>query len=98
MDNFETLHAGVEFDASEPIEPTQVLFWPKSVSSPDALKWKWRLQTGTAKLSWEWLTDDQLMKLEAHAEKLTSLIQERYALTREAAARQVRDLFDQYAS
>ena len=72
--------------------------WSKSVPSLDALKGKWRQQMGAAKLTWGKLTDDELMKLEGQAEKLTGLIQERYAITRDAAARQVKNFFDQYSS
>jgi uncharacterized protein YjbJ (UPF0337 family) len=63
-----------------------------------SLKGKWRQQLGAAKLTWGKLTDDELMKLGGHADKLTGLIQERYALTRDAAARQVKNFFDQYSS
>ena len=84
MNKFNTSNAGT--DAGTP------------VPSLDALKGKWRRQIGAAKLTWGKLTDDELMKLEGHADKLTGLVQERYALTRDAAARQVKNFFDQYSS
>jgi uncharacterized protein YjbJ (UPF0337 family) len=62
------------------------------------LQGKWRQQVGAAKLLWGKLTEDELLKLEGHAEKLTGLIQERYAITRDAAADQVRHFLDKHAS
>jgi uncharacterized protein YjbJ (UPF0337 family) len=84
-------------DAAGPLAQAQAS-WSKAMPSTDVLKGKWRQQLGAAKLTWGKLTDDELMKLEGHAEKLTGLIQERYALTRDAAARQVKNFFDQYSS
>ena len=97
MNKYNTLNSDVQSGAADPNEPTQAS-WPGSLPSLDALKGKWRRQIGAAKLTWGKLTDDELMKLEGHAEKLTGLIQQRYALTRDAAARQVKNFFDQYAS
>ena len=94
MNKFNTLNANARSGAADPTPAS----WPKSLPSVEALKGKWRRQIGAAKLTWVKLTDDALMKLEGHAEKLTGLIQERYALTRDAAARQVKNFFDQYSS
>ncbi|HKC17274.1 MAG TPA: CsbD family protein [Steroidobacteraceae bacterium] len=97
MNSFNRLNTGVESGTGEPVQSTEAR-GPKSLPSRDALQGKWRRQIGAAKLSWGKLTDDELMKLEGPAEKLTGLIQERYALTRDAAARQVTNFFDQYPS
>jgi len=72
--------------------------WPVAVPSLGELQGKWRQQVGAAKLLWGKVTEDELLKLEGHADKLTGLIQERYALTRDAAAKQVRAFLDQHTS
>jgi uncharacterized protein YjbJ (UPF0337 family) len=66
---------------------------PSSIPSGDALKGKWKQALGEAKLTWGKLTDDELLKIEGQAEKLTGLVQERYALTRDAAALQVKTFY-----
>lgn len=71
---------------------------PVSTPSGDAMQGKWKQKLGEAKLIWGKLTDDELLKLEGHAEKLTGLVQERYALTRDAAAKQVRTFYDKHFS
>jgi uncharacterized protein YjbJ (UPF0337 family) len=64
----------------------------------DAMKGKWKQTLGEAKLTWGKLTDDELLQLEGHADKLTGLVQERYALTRDSAAKQVNAFFDKHFS
>jgi uncharacterized protein YjbJ (UPF0337 family) len=71
---------------------------PSSIPSNDAIKGRWRQILGEAKLTWGKLTDDELLKLEGHADKLTGLVQERYAVTRDAAAQQVKTFFDKHSS
>jgi uncharacterized protein YjbJ (UPF0337 family) len=58
--------------------------------SIDELKGKWKQQVGAAKVAWGKLTEDELLRAEGHVEKLTGLVQERYAVTRDEAERQVR--------
>lgn len=53
---------------------------------------------GEAKLVWGKLTDDELLKLEGHAEKLTELLQELYASTRDATPQQVKTFYDKHFS
>jgi uncharacterized protein YjbJ (UPF0337 family) len=65
----------------------------QSMPSSDELKGKWQQQIGAAKIMWGKLTDDELLKLEGHEQKLAGLVQERYAITREAAALQAREFF-----
>ena len=62
--------------------------------SVDEMKGKWKQQVGAAKIAWGKLTEDELLKLEGHEERLTGLVQERYAITRDEADRQVKRFFD----
>ena len=62
-----------------------------SMPSSDELKGKWKQQVGAAKIAWGKLTEDELLKSEGHQQKLAGLVQERYAITREEADRQVKD-------
>ena len=71
---------------------------PVSMPSRDAMRGKWKQMIGHAKLTWGKLTDDELLKLEGHTEKLTGLVQERYALTRDAAAMQVKTFYNKHFS
>jgi uncharacterized protein YjbJ (UPF0337 family) len=69
-----------------------------SLPSADALKSRWQQRLVAAKLAWGKLTDDELLQLKGHAEKLTGLVQERYALTLKAAAQRVRTFYDKHLS
>ncbi|WP_339799118.1 CsbD family protein [uncultured Marinobacter sp.] len=60
----------------------------------DEIKGKWKQQLGGAKIAWGKLTDDELLESEGHAQKLAGLIQERYAVSREEAEKQVREFMD----
>ena len=64
-----------------------------SLPSKDELKGKWKQQVGAAKIAWGKLTDDELLQSEGHAEKLSGLVQERYAVASDEAARQVKEFF-----
>ena len=64
----------------------------------DELKARWRQQIGAAKVAWGDLTDDELLQAEGHEDKLAGLIEERYAVTRDEATRQVKHFFDQHRS
>ncbi len=64
--------------------------------SLDQLAGKWKQQVGTAKILWGKLTDDELLKTEGHIQRLTGLVQERYALTRDAADKQVHAFLAQF--
>jgi uncharacterized protein YjbJ (UPF0337 family) len=63
------------------------------VPSVDEMKGKWKQQVGAAKIMWGKLTDDELLKLEGQQDRLTGLVQERYAITRDEADRQVKSFF-----
>lgn len=62
----------------------------------DELKGKWKQQVGEAKIAWGKLTEDEILESEGHEEKLTGLIQQRYAITREEAKKQVKQFLDKY--
>lgn len=69
-----------------------------SITSVDSIKGQWKQQVGAAKIAWGKLTDDELLKVEGHAQKLAGLVQERYAITRDEADKQVKTFFDQNKS
>jgi uncharacterized protein YjbJ (UPF0337 family) len=52
-------------------------------------KGDWKQQINAASIIWDKLTEDELLDTEGDEQKLTSLIQERYAITRAAAWKQV---------
>lgn len=61
-----------------------------SLPSADELKGKWKQQVAAAKIAWGKLTEDELLESQGHTEKLAGLVQERYAVTRDAAEQQVK--------
>ena len=63
----------------------------------DEMKGKWKQHVGAAKLAWGKLTEDELLKFEGRQDKLAGAIQERYAITRDEADRQVKDFFAKLA-
>jgi uncharacterized protein YjbJ (UPF0337 family) len=65
-----------------------------SLPSADELKGKWKQQVGAAKLAWGKLTEDELLQAEGRQDKLAGLIQERYAIAREEAEKQVKEFLD----
>lgn len=65
-----------------------------SMPSTDEIKGKWKQQVGAAKIAWGKLTDDELLQAEGHQQKLTGLVQERYAITRDEAEKQVAKFFE----
>jgi uncharacterized protein YjbJ (UPF0337 family) len=67
-----------------------------SLPNVEALKGKWQQYVGAAKVAWGELTEDELLKLEGHTEKLVGLIHERYAVTREEADMQVKRFFTKH--
>lgn len=69
-----------------------------SLPSLDQLKGQWKQHVGAAKIVWGKLTEDELLKSEGHVQKLTGLVQERYAITRDAADRQVSAFFKKHSS
>ena len=65
-----------------------------NLPNANEIKGKWKQQIGAAKVAWGKLTEDELLKLEGHQQKLAGLIQVRYAITRDEAEKQVRRFFD----
>lgn len=68
----------------------------QSMPSVDELTGKWKQQVGAAKIAWAKLTEDELLELEGHEQKLTGLIQQRYAITRDEAEKQVKTFFEKF--
>lgn len=66
----------------------------QSMPSADGIKGAWKQQVGAAKIVWGKLTDDELLKSEGHAQKLAGLVQERYAVTRDEAEKQVKTFIE----
>jgi uncharacterized protein YjbJ (UPF0337 family) len=57
----------------------------------DQLQGKWKQVKGSVKEQWGKLTDDDLDVIAGKQEQLIGRIQERYGITREEAAKQVKD-------
>jgi uncharacterized protein YjbJ (UPF0337 family) len=77
---------GTEVNMNKPVIP--------SVSE---VKGKWKHHLGAAGIAWGELTDDEIFKAKGHQDKPAGLIQERCAVTRVEAERQVRDFFAKLA-
>ena len=65
-----------------------------SIPSVEEVKGKWKQQVGAAKIAWGKLTEDELLKAEGHTQKLAGLVQERYAVSKDEAEKQVKNFFD----
>lgn len=63
------------------------------IPSLDQIQGLWKQQVGAAKTTWAKLTEDELLSLEGHRQKLAGLIQQRYALSRAEADKQVARFF-----
>lgn len=60
----------------------------------DTLKGQWKQMLGKAKTTWSKITDDELLKVEGNAQRLSGLVQERYGVAREEAESQVQKFLD----
>ncbi len=69
-----------------------------SLPSVDEIRGRWRQKVGAAKIAWGKLTEDELLELEGHEEKLAGLIEERYAITRDEANQQVKSFLARFKS
>lgn len=67
----------------------------QAMPAADELLGKWKQQVGAAKIMWGKLTEDELLKAEGRQQKLAGLVQERYAITRDEAEKQVEKFFEQ---
>lgn len=65
-----------------------------SLFSIGELKGQWKQQVSAVRLAWDKLTEEEILQSEGRAEQLASLIEERYALTRDQADKQVSRFFD----
>jgi len=68
----------------------------KQAQAPLSIAERWNRYVGSARIVWSRLSDDELLKSEGEAGKLTELVQERYAVSREAADKRVRDFLQKY--
>jgi len=64
--------------------------------SADEIKGKWKQHIGEAKIIWGKLTEDEILKSEGHIQKLAGLVQERYAITRDEADKQVNSFMEKH--
>ena len=55
----------------------------------DTIKGKWHQMKGAVKTQWGKLTDDDLEQIDGDMERLTGLVQERYGIARDRAAKEV---------
>ncbi|MGD9841631.1 MAG: CsbD family protein [Steroidobacteraceae bacterium] len=67
-----------------------------NIPSIEELKGKWQQYVGAAKVAWGDISEDELLKLEGHTQKLAGLIHERYAVSREEADMQVERFFTKH--
>lgn len=56
----------------------------------------WRQLAGLARIVWDELTLDELIKSEGDAQKLTTLVQQRYDMPRDDAQKQVMSFFERH--
>ena len=71
---------------------------PRTLALPSSteLKGRWKQRIGAAKIAWGKLTEDELLKIDGHEQKLSGLIQQRYAITRDEALKQVKAFFSKH--
>lgn len=69
-----------------------------NLPSTDEVRGQWKQQVGAAKIAWGKLTENELLQIEGQQQKLAGLVQERYAITRDEADRQVRAFFEKNKS
>ena len=60
----------------------------------DTFKGAWTNLKGSAKVQWGKLTDDDLLQVNGHLEKLVGLLQQRYGYARERAEQEVTGFFE----
>lgn len=76
-----------------PMKQNQPQQQQQGIPSASEMKGKWKQQVGAAKIAWGKLTEDELLELEGHQQKLAGLVQERYAITLDEANKQVKEFF-----
>lgn len=58
------------------------------------LKGDWNKLKGAVKEKWAELTDDDMLSIEGHKDKLVGRVQERYGYHKEQAEKEVKDFMD----
>lgn len=64
-----------------------------SLFNSTKIQGEWKQHVGAAKILWGKLTDDEILKSEGHMDKLSGLIKERYAISKDEAHKQVETFF-----
>ena len=89
----------------QPVQRRQALLPPRTgmekimnLPSVEQIQGKWKQHVGAAKIAWGELTEDELLQTEGHVQKLTGLVQERYAISQEEADTQVKHFFNSHGS
>lgn len=62
----------------------------------EIIKGKWRLLAGLARIVWDELTLEELLKSGGDLDKLTNLIQKRYDMTHDEARKQIVSFFERH--
>ncbi|MDF1781264.1 MAG: CsbD family protein [Alcanivoracaceae bacterium] len=61
-----------------------------SMFNREKLEGQWNQHLGSAKILWGKLTDDEILKSEGRADRLSGLVEKRYAISRDQADQQVK--------
>jgi uncharacterized protein YjbJ (UPF0337 family) len=69
-----------------------------SLPTTEQIQAKWQQHVGAAKMIWGKLTEDELLKSEGRVQKLTGLVQERYAIPSAQAEIQVKNFLSKHDS
>jgi len=79
-------------------QPQQPKQSQASMFNAEAIKKNWKQLTANAKAKWSKLTEDELTKSNGDEQQLTTLVKDRYNLSRDDANRQVTGFFSANAS
>lgn len=66
----------------------------KTNNNWDKIEGKWKQFSGDVKTKWGKLTDDELLEIKGNRENLSGKIQERYAIDKDAANKQIDEWAD----
>jgi uncharacterized protein YjbJ (UPF0337 family) len=83
-------------DATAPPYARSAAGRARTLPGQDEIKSRWKQRIGAAKLTWGRIAESELLQIEGHEQKLSRLIQERYAVTRDEAVAQVRAFFNKH--
>ncbi|WP_137972079.1 general stress protein CsbD [Pseudomonas sp. F(2018)] len=62
----------------------------------EIIRKNWRQLAGLARVAWDELTLDELIRTQGDAQQLTDLVQRRYDMPREDAQKQVMSFFERH--